>query len=183
MTRGGTSVVDDPGEPYWPPISREKAAATAIAIALLALVTRTSDGFVFVLDHANLAFHEAGHLIYGIFGDTLGLYGGTLGQLTFPAILVGVSIWRRQVPGTALGVAWIAQNLINIARYCADAQVQELPLVGGGDHDWTNILSRWHALHRELRVAAVLRGIAWSLFLGSLGFVGWRWWRSRGLPG
>jgi hypothetical protein len=179
MSGGGTSLAEDPGEPYWQPISSAKAGATLGFVLLLAWLSRSSGGFIMVLDHANLAFHEAGHMIYGIFGDTLGLYGGTLGQLTFPLVVVGASAWRRQVPGVAIGVAWVAQNLVNIARYCADARAQELPLVGGGDHDWTNILGRWHALERDLRVAATFRGIAWVLFLGAALFVAWRWHRSR----
>jgi hypothetical protein len=177
MAGGGTSLADD-DEPWWQPISPAVAGATGVGILLLLFLSRGSDPWVPILDSANLAFHEAGHMIYGILGDTLGLYGGTLGQLTFPAVLIGASAWRRQVPGVAIGVAWMAQNFRNVARYCADAVAQELPLVGGGDHDWTNILDRWNALHLDQKVAGVFRGIAWVLFLGAALFVVWRWRRS-----
>ena len=36
------------------------------------------------LDFVNLAFRQAVHPFFGLFGDTLGLYGGTIGQLVFP---------------------------------------------------------------------------------------------------
>lgn len=36
------------------------------------------------LDGANLLFHEAGHVFFGLFGQTIGMLGGTLGQLVFP---------------------------------------------------------------------------------------------------
>ena len=39
------------------------------------------------LDGVNLAFHEAGHLFFAFFGQTLQFLGGTLGQLLFPLAL------------------------------------------------------------------------------------------------
>jgi hypothetical protein len=169
--------LDDDREPRarlapweWP--ERHVLYAGIVAVALCALwMAVDGDDFLRPLDDANLAFHEAGHLIYGIFGDTASLYGGTLGQLTFPAVAAGVFFVRRDPVGVAVCVTWFGQNLGNIARYCADARAQELPLVGGGDHDWTNILTRWDALDADLRVAGVFRGIGWILVLGSLAWL------------
>ncbi len=151
--------------------------AGIVAAGLCALwMAVDGDGFLRPLDDANLAFHEAGHLIYGVFGDTASLYGGTLGQLSFPAIAAGVFFVRRDPIGFAVCVTWFGQNLSNIARYVADARAQELPLVGGGDHDWTSILERWSALDADHRVAGAFRGVGWILVLGSLVWlvVGWR---------
>jgi hypothetical protein len=147
-------------------------------LALLAVWMKTDDdGFLGILDSANLVFHEAGHVVYGIFGRTLGLYGGTLGQLTFPLVVCVIFWLQRHAVGLAIGVAWVGQNLFNIARYCADARAQELPLVGGGEHDWANILGRWHALDRDLAIAHKLRVVAWALLLGALAWLAWRTWR------
>jgi len=35
---------------------------------------------------------------------------------------------------------WVAQNLWNISVYVKDARAEELPLVGGGEHDWNYLL-------------------------------------------
>ena len=63
---------------------------------------------------------------------------------------------------------WLGQNFFNIARYQKDAVLTELPLVGGGMHDWNWLLTRFHALKYAqvlgnltyaVGVAAVLAGI------------------------
>jgi hypothetical protein len=154
-------------------ISRGQAIASTVGIALLAWATAASHGFVPVLDHANLAFHEAGHWIYGIFGRTMALYGGTLGQLTFPLVALGIFAYRRQPIGVAFAGTWLGENFVNIARYMSDARSQALPLVGGGEHDWTAIFNRWGALMHDKQVARVTSTLGWILMLTS---VGWLWW-------
>ena len=57
---------------------------------------------------------------------------------------------------------WFFENWLNIARYMADARAQELPLVGGGDHDWANIFGRWGLLAHDTQIAAVVRAIGWG---------------------
>jgi hypothetical protein len=162
----------------WPETA--SVVAGLVVIALLAVwIAVDDDAYLRPLDDANLAFHEAGHMFYGILGSTLGLYGGTLGQLTFPAI-AAVSFFRRREPvSCAVAVAWFGQNWFNIAHYAADAQAQELPLVGGGEHDWFNILSRWSVLHHDQTVAQVMRVGGWALVLGSLASLGWGAWRAK----
>lgn len=125
-------------------------AGLAVFIALLAT---SEPGFIRILDSANLLFHEAGHPFYGLFSERLTVYGGTMGQLTFPVVLA-VIFWRRREPvSVAASVIWFFENGLNIARYLADARSQVLPLVGGGEHDWTEILGRWHLRRYDTRIA------------------------------
>lgn len=163
----------------WQPVSTAHAAAAGAALLALAWAVAGSDGYVRILDDANLAFHEAGHPLFGVFGATPALYGGTLGQLAFPTVVLLTSLVRRQPLAVAAGAAWFGQNLVNIARYCADARAQELPLVGGGEHDWLHILTRWGALHRDLEVAAAIRTAGWALIAIAAGVVAWRWRADR----
>jgi hypothetical protein len=116
---------------------------------------------VFLLDGANLLFHEAGHLIFGVLGPTIGLYGGTLGQFIFPmAVIMG--FWRqRTATSFAAGWIWFFENFFSVARYMADAHSQVLPLVGGGEHDWFNIFLRWHVLDHDATIAATVRICGW----------------------
>jgi len=137
-------------------------------------------GFVFLVDHANLLFHEAGHPFVGMFSQPLETYGGTLGQMVFPVILA-VSFWRKgQALSFAGAVIWFFENWLNIARYMADARRLELPLVGGGDHDWNTILTRWDILQYDTRIAAAVKTIGWLGMVGACAWVGWRAWRDRG---
>lgn len=143
------------------------------------LVFASESGFVFLIDHANLLFHEAGHPIVGLFSSRLEPYGGTIGQLVFPVVLAG-SFWRKDQPLSFAGsVIWFFENWLNIARYMADARAQVLPLVGGGDHDWHTIFSRWHVLADDTRIAAIVKTIGWTGMLAACAWVAWRWYRDR----
>jgi len=167
----------------WPPVTIGKLSGFAVGFALfLILLLSSESGFVFILDHANLLFHEAGHPALGLFSTRLEPYGGTLGQLVFPIVLL-VSCWRK---GHAVGVAasgiWFFENWLNIARYLADARTMELPLVGGGDHDWNTILSRWHLLPYDTGIALTLRILAWLGIAACVAWIGWRAWLDRRRP-
>ena len=101
------------------------------------------------LDWVNLPFHEAGHLFLAPFGTTLHVLGGTLGQLAVPAILGGYFLRRRQRFAAALCLFWIGENFVDISIYMADARAMALPLVGGGEHDWTQLFYQFGLLGEE----------------------------------
>jgi hypothetical protein len=137
-------------------------------LVFVLILLRSEPGFIPVIDHANLLFHEAGHPIIGIFSTRLEPYGGTIAQLTFPVVLA-ISGWRKGKLVLLSGaLVWFFENFLNIARYMADARKLQLPLVGGGDHDWNTILTHWDILMYETRIAAVLKVIAWIGMLAPL---------------
>jgi hypothetical protein len=170
-------------KPRWEKVSGLKLTAFALGLsAFLGLLFASEPGFVIGLDHANLLFHEAGHPIVGLFSNRLETYGGTIGQLVFP-IALAVSFWRKhQAPAFAAAVIWFFENWLNIARYMADARALQLPLVGGGDHDWNTIFSRWNVLSYDTQIAGVVRCTGWTGMTIVALWVGWRWWRDRKRP-
>lgn len=164
----------------WRQVTTAKLAATSLGLGLLFLIMATDkDGFIFVIDHANLAFHEAGHLFFGFFGNTLGLYGGTIGQLVFPFVAAVAFWYRREAISCALSGVWFFENFPNIARYMADARAQVLPLVGTGEHDWTKIFSRWGVLSRDTAIAGFVNTIGWLGMIAIWLWVIWRWYDDR----
>ena len=58
----------------------------------------------------------------------------------------------------------------------ADARAQVLPLVGSGDHDWTEIFSRWGVLQRDTTIAGFVSLLGWAGVLITAGWL-WRRWR------
>ncbi len=146
------------------------------AVALLGAVLRDDDGFLPIVDHVNLAFHEAGHPLLGLLGERIGLYGGTLLQLLVPVVVALSFALRRDALGTAAGALWTSQSLCNVAPYMADARSQALPLVGGGEHDWALILEAWGLLAWDTRLAGFVRFVG---LLGMLAAVAWLTWRVR----
>lgn len=128
-----------------------------------------------VLDSANLALHEAGHPLVSLFSERATVYGGTLFQLVFPLAVVW-HFYRQDHPvGVAAGMIWLGENCFNIARYMADARAQNLPLVGSGDHDWTEIFARWNVLHLDGRIAGMTRIVGFVLMVSAIIWLYRRW--------
>jgi hypothetical protein len=106
------------------------------------------------LHGANLIFHEAGHVIFSIFGDFVRVLGGSLGQLLMPLIVLLVFLLKtRDTFGASVALWWFGENFIDLAPYINDARAMNLLLVGGitGEdspdaHDWQNLLYRTNLL-------------------------------------
>lgn len=122
-----------------------------------------------LLDGVDLAIHETGHIVFSPFGEVMTALGGTLFQLIIPITFV-VYFWRRNdryAAGFALW--WVAQNLWNISVYIADARAQELPLVGGGEHDWTFLLGQAGWLARDVALGQAVHATGVLIYLVALG--------------
>jgi hypothetical protein len=145
----------------WEPVQKPAFLFATFLSALIAYCANTGQFWVPILDGANLLFHEAGHPLIGILSNRLTVYGGTIGQLVFPFVTSVYFGKRRKTTSFYLCVFWFMQNLWNIARYMADARSQVLPLVGNGEHDWTEILNRWGILNQDTQLAGSLRFFAW----------------------
>ncbi|MEP6621510.1 MAG: hypothetical protein ABJE47_19440 [bacterium] len=105
-----------------------------------------------LLAGVDLAIHETGHLVFGPFGEFVGFAGGTLFQLLMPALFVVYFVRRGDQHAASVALWWVAQNCGHIAVYAADARAQELPLVGGGEHDWAYLLGRLGWLSHDVGV-------------------------------
>jgi len=150
------------------PVSRPVGVACIIgAILFWIYALADSDGFL-LLDYVNLPFHEFGHIFFGFFGDTLGVWGGTLMQLIIP-LIVFVSFARRgDTLGMVFAVFWFGENFLNIGVYVGDAKDMILPLVGGGEHDWNIILSRLRLVDHCRGIAVMLKIIGWLIMIASI---------------
>ena len=168
------------GNKDWEAVTTGGLIGFGIGVGLFSLLILASEsGFVFLIDHANLLFHEAGHPIISLFSSRLEPYGGTIGQLVFPIVLA-VSFWRKDQPLSFAGsLLWFLENWLNIARYMADARAQELPLVGGGDHDWNTIFGRWNVLAYDTHIASVVKILGWIGMAAACFWVVWRWYRDH----
>ena len=83
----------------WKPVSRPALAAWLLFyVAFLAYAFSAHGGFFFI-DSANLVVHEGGHNLFGWFGPTLGLWGGTLLQWLVPFLLAAYFFSQRETAG------------------------------------------------------------------------------------
>ncbi|HET7621203.1 MAG TPA: hypothetical protein VFK39_04800 [Gemmatimonadaceae bacterium] len=108
------------------------------------------------LDAVDLGIHETGHLVFAPFGEFVGFAGGTLAQLIMPSLFAAY-FWRQEDRHAAtVAFWWLAQNCWNISVYAADARAQDLPLVGGGEHDWAYMLGRLGWLQLDTRISRLI---------------------------
>ncbi|MEP6915892.1 MAG: zinc ribbon domain-containing protein [Acidobacteriota bacterium] len=127
-----------------------------------------------VLHLPDLVFHEAGHVLLGIFGHFIGVLGGSLFQFALPLILAVVFLKQRDQFGAAVCTWWAGQNLLDLAPYISDARALQLVLLGGKTgaevegHDWEYLLTElgWLHLDHTLGLAAYWLGLA--MMIGAL---------------
>jgi hypothetical protein len=169
----------------WKPVSRP-VAIIAIAFYLLFLLYAAFDrsNFLF-LDYANLAIHEAGHPLFGIFGEgpfgyTLMILGGTLLELIVPLACAAYFFFRRESTGVAFCAFWFFENFLYIGTYMADARTVALPLVGSGDHDWEILFTQWNLLLHDQRIGHATRALGWLGMLASISWFAFIVSRSKG---
>ncbi|MEY2689251.1 MAG: hypothetical protein RL375_3450 [Pseudomonadota bacterium] len=127
-----------------------------------------------------LVFHEAGHVLFSVFGEWMMFMGGTLGQLLMPALLAGALLIKNRDPyGAAIGLWLFGVSLLDVAPYVYDARQPQLMLLSGatgeaGGHDWIYLLSSVGLLHRSqglgqfvhlLGAAVVLLALAWAAWV------------------
>lgn len=127
------------------------------------------------IDNVNLIIHEAGHLIFILFGYFLSIAGGTIMQLFVPTLFVGYFVFKQQGYSASLILYWVGLNLFNISVYAADALRMELPLLTGDKdtHDWNQMLFVLGLLkHTELisqiilglGVVVVILALIWGIY-------------------
>jgi hypothetical protein len=159
----------------WRPTSRFTGAAWLVFYAAFLMYAFTKRGEFLFIDLANLVVHEGGHLLFGWFGPTLGLWGGTLLQWLVPLLLAVYFFSQRQTTAFAFCSFFFFENWLYTATYMADARAMLLPLVTAGDsdyieHDWHTIFSNLGVLQYDTKIAAVVSFLGW---IGMLATVFW----------
>ena len=159
----------------WRPVPRYAVAAWLVFyVGFLAYAFSKHGEFLFI-DLANLVVHEGGHLLFGWFGPTLGLWGGTILQWLVPLLLAAYFFTQRQTTAFAFSSFFFFENWLYTATYMADARAMVLPLVTAGDsdfieHDWHTIFSSLGVLQYDTKIAAMVSFLGWC---GMLVTVAW----------
>jgi hypothetical protein len=159
----------------WRPISRWSAAAWLVFYVLFLIYAYRMHGEFLFIDSANLVVHEGGHIVFGPFGRTLMLWGGTILQWLVPLVLAGYFFHERQPAAFVFCLFFFFENWLYTATYMADARAMDLPLVTTGnadtvEHDWNAIFSDLGVLHYDTAIAGVVRFLGWC---GMVGCAGW----------
>lgn len=130
------------------------------------------------LDNVDLPIHETGHLIFRLFGEFMGIAGGSLFQVILPAVFFGYFLWQRSFYSAAIVLLWVGQSSLNVWVYASDAVVMQLVLTSGftgsegSFHDWNYLLTATGLLEKTRIVAGIIRFLGTSIIiLGSVSAV------------
>ncbi len=115
-----------------------------------------------------LYIHEAGHLIFSLFGRTISIVGGSLNQILAPAVWFVVAK-REQSSLSHVAVFFTGVSIVDVSIYVKDAGMLQLPLIGGlskSHHDWANLLNDWGMIEYGYTLGEVLfwAGMMLALF-------------------
>jgi hypothetical protein len=159
----------------WRPVSRYSVTAWLFLYGAFLLYAFSKHSEFLFIDLANLMVHEGGHLLFGWFGSTLGLWGGTILQWLAPFLLAAYFFTQRQTTAFTFCAFFFFENWLYTATYMADARAMVLPLVTAGDsdfieHDWHTIFSSLGVLQYDTKIAAVLSFLGWC---GMLATIAW----------
>jgi hypothetical protein len=169
------------GREEWRPVSRWAVLAWLVFFVVFLIYAFSNRGGYLFIDSANLVVHEGGHLLFGWFGRTLGLWGGTILQWLVPLLLAAYFFRERQAAAFAFCMFFFFENWLYTATYMADARAMALPLVTTGDseyveHDWNTIFSSLGLLAYDTRIAAITSFLGWC---GMLACTAWLAMRLR----
>ena len=138
-------------------------------ITFLAIATP----WVPILDDVNLIFHEAGHVLFSLFGEIIYLAGGSIFQILLPLFLIIPFTRKGEIFSAILMFWWAGENMISVGRYIADARAQQLELLGG-EHDWAVILAHWpHIMRYDTLIGETVRNIGIAVMLIALCLGAW----------
>jgi len=168
----------------WQPVQRRAVVVWATFYALFLLYVFHSHGGFLFIDLANLVVHEGGHLLFGWFGPTLGLWGGTLLQWLVPFLLAAYFYVQRQKSAFVFCTFFFFENWLYTATYMADARAMVLPLVTTGDpdhveHDWNTIFTSLGMLQYDTTIAGIVRFLGWCGMIGVVVWFVWSAWKMQ----
>ena len=154
-------------------------AAGLLALLILGVLvlsrglTPSSGGLLAFVHLVDLVFHEAGHVIFGVFGRFLGILGGSLNQVLIPAICTGCFVWHRQPAAAAAMLFWVGESVTDVAIYVADGRDMALPLLAEGlIHDWNWILSELSLRNQARPIGVAVFGIGVALMAAATVWLG-----------
>lgn len=92
--------------------------------------------------------HTAGHLVGKLFGGTMEMLGGPLGQIVLPLAVLGtVLVKHRSVFASAAASVWVSQTVVSWGAHMHQARMGRPAFFNEHNHDWQFLLGKMKLLH------------------------------------
>jgi hypothetical protein len=165
-----------------------RGAGLAVLLVLTVMIvgrglTPAPGGVLAFVHLVDLVFHEAGHVIFGFFGQFLGILGGSLNQVLIPALCTGYFLWHGQTAAAAVTLFWTGESITDVAIYVADGRDMALPLLAEGlIHDWNWILSELSLRDRAVPIGRTVFALGLTVLVAGLALLAVDLLRTLGGP-
>jgi hypothetical protein len=155
------------------PVVARAAGLVVLGVLTVAILRRglvpPGSGVLGLVHMVDLVFHEAGHVIFGIFGVFMSTLGGSLNQVLVPVVCTGYFLWHGQAAAAAVMLFWAGESLVDVAVYVADGRDMKLPLLAEGlTHDWNWILSELSLRNQAEPIGRVVFTLGGLVMLAAL---------------
>ena len=135
-------------------------------------LTPSAGGVLAFVHMIDLVFHEAGHVMFGFFGQFLGILGGSLNQVLIPVVCTGHFLWHDRTAAAAVTLFWTGESLADVAIYVADGRDMALPLLAEGlIHDWNWILSELSLRNQAVPIGRAVFALAVMVLVAAIGLL------------
>ncbi len=153
-------------------------------LRLIIMDIRTGAIFNSFLHGPLLVFHEAGHVVFMLFGEFITIAGGTLGQLIVPTVLMVALLKKGDAFGGAIGFWLLGVSVLDVAPYVYDAKEPYLVLLGGhtgeeGGHDWIYLLSNLGLRDYSQTLGWLTHKLGAIMVLTAISWGGWLLWQQK----
>ena len=169
------------------PVLARAAGLVVLGVLVLMILRRglvpSASGVLGLVHMVDLVFHEAGHVLFRIFGVFVGTLGGSLNQVLVPAVCTGYFLWHGQPAAAAVTLFWAGESVVDVAIYVADGRDMKLPLLAEGlIHDWNWILSELSLRDHAEPIGRVVFALGALVMLAALALLALDLLRVAGAP-
>ena len=169
------------------PVLARAAGLVVLAVLGVMILRRglvpSGSGPLGLVHMVDLVFHEAGHVLFRIFGVFVGTLGGSLNQVLVPAVCTGYFLWHGQPAAAAVTLFWAGESVVDVAIYVADGRDMKLPLLAEGlTHDWNWILSELSLRNQAEPIGRVVFALGALVMLAALALLALDLLRVAGAP-
>lgn len=122
------------------------------------------------LNNIDLAVHEAGHFIFVLLGEFIGIAGGSIMQILIPALFVFYFWQKEELWQSSTVMFWLGENILEVSFYARDAQIMSLPLIGGDGaiHDWNYLLTSLKLLPYAVFISNLIFFAGFLIIFGAI---------------
>ena len=156
-----------------------------IFFAYLALRYSVDSRYSGFLDWVLVPVHEGGHAVFGLLGEFMGVWGGSLAQWLAPLALSLAFLKRADLYAASVFFYYLGLSLNSSYCYMDSAfQMEKYPEMvfvnlGGGEavHDWQYLFGKFGMYQSYTAAASLTRGLGLLIMWVALAGGAWMLWK------